>query len=88
MVKAVCVLKGDSTVKGVVQLSQNSESEATTLSYTFSGLSPGPHGFHVHEFGDTTNGCVSAGGESIELTSFNVLICMNLFHHDCWCLTG
>ncbi|RWW19638.1 hypothetical protein GW17_00016293 [Ensete ventricosum] len=26
-----------------------------------SGLSPGLHGFHVHEFGDTANGCMSTG---------------------------
>jgi Cu-Zn family superoxide dismutase len=26
------------------------------------GLTPGPHGFHVHQLGDLSGGCKSTGG--------------------------
>ncbi|KAJ3204839.1 Superoxide dismutase [Cu-Zn] [Clydaea vesicula] len=62
MVKAVCVLRGDSEVTGTVVFSQESENSPTSIEVQLKGLKPGPHGFHIHEFGDNTNGCVSAGG--------------------------
>ncbi|XP_051120739.1 superoxide dismutase [Cu-Zn], chloroplastic [Andrographis paniculata] len=58
--KAVAVLKGTSDVEGVVTLTQDGDGP-TTVSVRVTGLTPGKHGFHLHEFGDTTNGCISTG---------------------------
>ncbi|XP_014089297.3 superoxide dismutase [Cu-Zn] [Bactrocera oleae] len=57
--KAVSVINGD--VKGTVYFEQKDESSPVTVTGEVSGLSKGLHGFHVHEFGDNTNGCTSAG---------------------------
>ncbi|CAO3624421.1 unnamed protein product [Cunninghamella blakesleeana] len=61
MVKAVAVLRGNSKVTGTVTFTQESENAPTTIEASLSGLTEGKHGFHVHEFGDNTNGCISAG---------------------------
>ncbi|KAI4334327.1 hypothetical protein L6164_019036 [Bauhinia variegata] len=58
--KAVAVLKGNSAVEGVVTLTQE-DNGPTKVSVRVTGLTPGPHGFHLHEYGDTTNGCISTG---------------------------
>ncbi|KAE8788561.1 Cu/Zn superoxide dismutase [Hordeum vulgare] len=59
--KAVAVLKGTSQVEGVVTLTQDDDAGPTTVNVRITGLTPGLHGFHLHEFGDTTNGCISTG---------------------------
>merc|ERR1712116_76021 len=59
-VKAVCVLLGE-TVKGVLHFEQQG-AEAAQIKGEVTGLTAGNHGFHVHEFGDYSNGCMSAGG--------------------------
>ena len=62
MVKAVAVLRGTAGVSGTVYFEQASEAEPTTVTYDIKGNDPNAlRGFHIHEFGDVTNGCVSAG---------------------------
>jgi Cu-Zn family superoxide dismutase len=34
----------------------------TLIKGTITGLTPGEHGFHIHEFGDMSKGCESMGG--------------------------
>jgi len=57
--KAVCVLKGEA-VNGTVTFNQE-EGGPVTVTGELTGLADGLHGFHVHQFGDNTNGCTSAG---------------------------
>eukprot|EP01090_Pellita_catalonica_P023499 TRINITY_DN973_c0_g1_i1.p1 TRINITY_DN973_c0_g1~~TRINITY_DN973_c0_g1_i1.p1 ORF type:complete len:162 (+),score=30.50 TRINITY_DN973_c0_g1_i1:35-487(+) len=58
--KAVCVVKGE--CNGTVTFTQAKDGDATTIAVALSGLTAGEHGFHIHQFGDLSNGCVSAGG--------------------------
>ncbi|XP_022913215.1 superoxide dismutase [Cu-Zn]-like [Onthophagus taurus] len=58
--KAVCVLNGE-IVKGTLFFEQQDESSAVKITGDVCGLGKGLHGFHIHEFGDNTNGCISAG---------------------------
>ncbi|KAL1131342.1 hypothetical protein AAG570_010960 [Ranatra chinensis] len=58
--KAVCVLNGE-TVQGTVYFEQQSPNQEVVVTGEIKGLANGNHGFHVHEFGDNTNGCTSAG---------------------------
>ncbi|KAM3868577.1 superoxide dismutase [Cu-Zn] [Diretmus argenteus] len=61
VLKAVCVLKGTGDVSGTVFFEQEKDSEPVKVTGEIAGLAPGEHGFHVHAFGDNTNGCISAG---------------------------
>jgi len=59
---AICILSSDggSGVTGVVKFVQP-EGGKTTVHAVVKGLSAGKHGFHVHEFGNLTEGCKTAG---------------------------
>merc|ERR1712007_372726 len=56
---AICVLQGQE-VKGVVHFEQT-DGGPVSVKGELTGLTSGLHGFHVHEFGDYTNGCMSSG---------------------------
>ena len=55
-------MRGDAKVSGVVHFEQAKESEPTKISWEITGNDPNAlRGFHIHQFGDNTNGCTSAG---------------------------
>ena len=58
----MCELEQSDTVKGTILLRQLQQGTGTVIVGRITGLEPGKHGFHIHEFGDLTNGCESAGG--------------------------
>lgn len=59
IMKALCVIKGD--VYGEITFTQERPSDTMLLTGHLFNLPRGNHGIHIHEFGDTSNGCTSAG---------------------------
>ena len=56
---AVAVLAADDAgVDGVVRFTQ--EGKTVHIDYDITGLTDGEHGFHIHTYGDLTDGCDSA----------------------------
>ena len=58
---AQCILQHSDSVKGSILLIQ-APGTPTLIKGTITGLTPGKHGFHIHEFGDMSDGCKSMGG--------------------------
>eukprot|EP01083_Nonionella_stella_P195106 718994_1 len=60
--RAVCMLNpdGDSGVSGKVIF--ESEGNKTKIKAEVNGLTPGKHGFHIHQLGDLSGGCKTAKG--------------------------
>ena len=57
---AQCILEHSESVKGSILLIQ-APGTPTLIKGTITGLQPGEHGFHIHEFGDMSDGCKSMG---------------------------
>lgn len=60
-ISAVCELEHSDEVKGTILL-LSKPGKGTVIRGKITGLEPGEHGFHIHEYGDLSNGCESAGG--------------------------
>lgn len=57
----VCVLhKNKNNVSGIIKFTQRLGSDKVRINYNIKGLSDGKHGFHIHEYGDLTDGCSSS----------------------------
>jgi len=60
--QANCILGQSDIVKGTITIKQFNTYPRVVISGKVTGLTPGLHGFHVHEYGDLTDGCTSFGG--------------------------
>lgn len=58
---AVCILELKNGIKGVVEFHQCSVYSPVTVRINLQGLGMGTHAIHIHEFGDTRDGCKSLG---------------------------
>lgn len=62
---AQCTLvgaEGFTGVSGTIHFMQNTSDSTTEIYGNVQGLTAGPHGFHIHEFGGIGNNCKDAGG--------------------------
>lgn len=62
--KAICILNpdGDSQAKGIVEIGQIQINKPVHIKGKFSGLGlNSKHGFHIHQWGNLSQGCVTAG---------------------------
>ncbi|AAS82684.1 ORF54 [Agrotis segetum granulovirus] len=57
--RGICILKGD--VSGTLLFIQDKVQDRVKITGVLHKLPRGNHGIHIHEFGDVSNGCTSAG---------------------------
>ncbi|KAG1203716.1 hypothetical protein G6F35_012051 [Rhizopus arrhizus] len=48
-------------VTGLAHFSQDNYDSPTKIHINITGLAPGSHGIHIHQFGDLSQGCMSTG---------------------------
>ena len=56
---AICVIhSNENNISGFIKFSQ--KGKKVKIEYEIKGLTDGKHGFHIHEYGDLTDGCMSS----------------------------
>ena len=58
---SVQIVNDDKNISGTIKFIQNGEESRLKVSGTISGLTEGPHGFHVHQNPELGNNCMDAG---------------------------
>ena len=61
LLKGICILRESDTISGTIHLSEQ-PGQNLKLTGQIKNISAGFHGFHIHHYGDLTNGCKSTGG--------------------------
>ncbi len=62
IVKAIATfLPSNNGISGMIQFEQSVKGGQTVMYGHINGLSVGKHGLHIHQYGDLSNGCESAG---------------------------
>ena len=56
--EAVCVIN-EKKIKGTIVIQEDLINKNVIISVNLSGIPPGLHGFHIHEYGDLREGCSS-----------------------------
>lgn len=63
MTRAVAIMNiGSGGAQGQISFVQNFYGGPINIQGTITGLTPGQHGFHIHQLGNLTDQCVSAAG--------------------------
>ena len=57
-IEAICVIN-QNNITGTILFTENLKEKKTDIHINLKGLTPGLHGFHIHESGDLREGCKS-----------------------------
>lgn len=58
-IDAICVIHDNKeNIRGIIKFTE--KNKKIKIEYEINGLKDGKHGFHIHQYGDLTDGCMSS----------------------------